>query len=189
MADQGAFARWVGNLRPNRDAILQNRMLRPFAGRLSQSNLWRLNKRSVPRGVAIGLGVGIIIPFMHMALAALLAIPTRANVMVAAAVTLVVNPLTIPPIYYAAYQIGRWELHQKPVADVANGSGIGGELSHVMFWLHQASGPIALGTLTLSLLAAVLGYFVSSVGWRWWIGSKVRQRRLRRQLAASGKLS
>ena len=48
---------------------------------------------------------------MHIVIAAILAIPARANVAIAAACTLVVNPLTIPPMYYAAYRIGSWELH------------------------------------------------------------------------------
>ena len=70
-----------------------------------------MTRRSVPRAVALGLFVGVIIPVMHTAIAALLAIPLRANVAITAAFTLVVNPLTIPPIYYAAYRIGAWELH------------------------------------------------------------------------------
>ena len=70
-----------------------------------------MTRRSVPRAVALGLFVGVIIPVMHTAIAALLAIPLRANVAITAAFTLVVNPLTIPPIYYAAYRIGSWELH------------------------------------------------------------------------------
>src|SRR5438045_1495997 len=90
---------------PTQESIQHNRMLRPFARQLSRPNLWQMNHRSVPRAVAIGLGIGVIVPFMHMVLAALLAIPARANIAIAAAVTLVVNPLTIPPIYYAAYRI------------------------------------------------------------------------------------
>ena len=81
-------------------------MLRPFARRLSEPVLWRMTHRSVPRGVALGLGIGVIIPFMHTFIAAVLAIPLRANVAMAAAFTLVVNPITIPPMYYAAYRIG-----------------------------------------------------------------------------------
>src|SRR6478672_379508 len=92
---------WARHHIPTRETIGRYRLLRPFARQLSQPNLWRLNHRSVPRGVAIGLGVGIIIPFMHVVLAALLAIPARANIMLAAAFTLLVNPLTIPPMYYA----------------------------------------------------------------------------------------
>src|SRR5438034_11757201 len=103
---------WVTRHIPTRDTVHRYRLLRPFAPHLTHSSLWRLNRRSVPRGVALGLFVAVIIPVMHTAIAALLAIPARANIAVAAIFTLIVNPLTIPPLYYAAYRVGAWELHQ-----------------------------------------------------------------------------
>ena len=100
-----------------------------------------MTRRSVPRGVALGLFVGVIIPFMHTLLAALLAIPVRANIAVAAALTLIVNPLTIPPLYYAAYRIGSWELHHDATLVIpAAAERFSGELSRLLFWIHQASG-------------------------------------------------
>ena len=90
---------WLRRHIPTRENIHRHRVLRPFAPHLSQPALWRMTRRSVPRAVALGLFVGVIIPFMHTAIAALLAIPLRANVAITAAFTLVVNPLTIPPIY------------------------------------------------------------------------------------------
>src|SRR5206468_10800207 len=100
------LVRWLKGHVPTRETIDQYRLLRPFAPHLRHPSLWRLNRRSVPRGVAIGLCVGVMIPFMHTIIAALLAIPARANVAVAALFTLVVNPITIPFMYLAAYRIG-----------------------------------------------------------------------------------
>ena len=174
---------WARHHIPTRETIGRYRLLRPFARQLAQPNLWRLNHRSVPRGVAIGLGVGIIIPFMHVVLAALLAIPARANIMLAAAFTLLVNPLTIPPMYYAAYHIGRWELRQEKRVDLDGAANVSGELARFMFWIHHASGPIALGVLTLAAVSAAVGYLLAALGWRWWIGSKLRQRRVERRAA------
>src|SRR3954471_6880091 len=101
---------WIRGHIPSRETIDSYRILRPFAKQLRHPELWHLNARSVPRAVALGLGVGVIIPFMHVIIAVILAIPVRANVAVAGAFTLVVNPLTIPPMYYAAYRIGSREL-------------------------------------------------------------------------------
>ena|SRR5205085_8258634 len=101
-----SFLQWLKGHIPNRETVHRYRLLKPFAANLSHASLWRMTRRSVPRGVALGLFVAVIIPVMHTAIAALLAIPARANVAVAAVFTLVVNPLTIPPIYYAAYRIG-----------------------------------------------------------------------------------
>jgi uncharacterized protein (DUF2062 family) len=121
----------------------------------------------VPRAVALGLGVGVIIPFMHVIIAVILAIPVRANVAIAGAFTLVVNPLTIPPMYYAAYRIGSWELrHDALGPDPAAAQEASGELARMLFWLHHASGPIALGILTIALTAAATGYVVSALVWR-----------------------
>jgi uncharacterized protein (DUF2062 family) len=169
---------WLRHHLPTRETIDSYRLLRPFAKRLRHPGLWHMNHRSVPRAVSLGLGVGVIMPFMHIPLAAMLAIPLRANVMIAAASTLVVNPLTIPPMYYAAYRIGRWELrHDAGVIDPAAAAQAGGELGKLLFWAHHASAPIALGILTLSACAAGLGYLVAAIGWRLRIRAKWRRRR------------
>jgi len=171
---------WVRRHLPRPDTIHRNRLLRPFARQLSQPNLWHLNHRSVPRGVAIGLGIGVIIPVMHIVVASLVAIPARANVMLAAAFTLVVNPLTIPPLYYAAYRVGLWELHHEAAVDPAAAAQASSELGKLLFWIHEASGPIALGVLTIAVIAAALGYSVSLLVWMQWTRSKWRARRLQR---------
>jgi uncharacterized protein (DUF2062 family) len=126
----------------------------------------------------VGLFVAVIIPFMHTFIAALLAIPTRANVAVAAIFTLVVNPLTIPPMYYAAYRIGSWELHHDAtLVNPAAAERFSSELSRALFWIHHASGPIALGILTIAVGLAVVGYFGASIAWRSWSLSRWRHRR------------
>ena len=47
--------------------------------------------------------------------------------------------------------------------------------------LHHASGPIALGILTIAATAASLGYVFSAFFWRRWITSKYRARRAMRR--------
>ena len=169
---------WLKRHIPTRESIHRYRLLRPFARHLSDPALWRMTRRSVPRAVALGLFVGVIIPLMHTAIAAILAIPLRANVAIAALFTLLVNPLTIPPMYYAAYRIGAWELHHDAtLVNPAAAERFSSELSRLLFWIHQASGPIAVGVLTIAFGVALIGYVVSALGWRWWLRSKWRQRR------------
>lgn len=145
-----------------------------------------MHRRSVPRGVALGLAVGIVIPFMHTILAALLAIPLRANVAIAAACTLLINPLTIPPLYYLAYRTGLWELHaDAAVSNPAAAQHFSSELSRIMFWIHEASGPIALGVVTIAIASAVTAYAVTAVVWRLWLASKLRRKR-RARLGVAG---
>ncbi|MEO7277963.1 MAG: DUF2062 domain-containing protein [Sphingomicrobium sp.] len=182
-APAGRFA-WLRRHIPTRETIQQNRFLKPFAPYLARSSLWRFTRRSVPRGVALGLFVGIIIPVLHTVIAALLAIPTKANVAVAAVTTLVINPLTIPAVYYCAYRIGAWELHHDgTLTDPAAAERVSSELGRILFWIHQASGPIALGVLTLAVVAATVGYFGSSLIWRLLARDRFRRRRLLRRKA------
>lgn len=170
--------RWLTRHVPTRDTIHEHRLLRPFARHLTDASLWRMTRRSVPRGVALGLFVAVIIPIMHTIVAALLAIPTRANVAIAAAFTLVVNPLTIPPMYYAAYRIGAWELHHDAkLVNPAAAERFSSELGRLLFWIHEASGPIAVGVLTIAAAAALFGYVAASLLWRLWSQSRWRQRR------------
>src|SRR5437868_13693954 len=177
---------WVKRHIPTQESLQRNRLLRPFARHLGDPALWRMTRRSVPRAVALGLGIGVIIPLMHTAVAAILAIPLRANVAVAAVCTLVINPLTIPAIYYAAFRIGSWELHHDAsLVDPATAEQFSSELSRMLFWIHAASGRIALGVLTIAFVAAVIGYGVSALVWRWWLASKWRQRRQARHTAGS----
>lgn len=169
---------WITRHIPRRETLHENRLLRPFARQLGKPELWRMHRRSVPRGVAIGLGVGIIIPFMHTILAALLAIPLRANVAIAAAVTLVINPLTIPALYYLAYRTGMWELHaDAAVTNPAAAEQFSSELSRFLFWIHHASGPIAIGILTIAIAVAVVSYAVTAMIWRMWLVLKLRRKR------------
>jgi uncharacterized protein len=173
---------WLKRHIPRRETIHEYRLLRPFAPHLSRPALWRMTRRSVPRGIALGLFVGVIIPVMHTAIAAVLAIPLRANVAFAAGVTLVVNPLTIPPLYYAAYRIGSWELHHDAtLLNPAAAERFSSELSRLLFWVHHASGPIAMGILTIAVAAAAIGYFGASLGWIWWQKRAVERRRVTRR--------
>lgn len=180
---QSTRMKWLTRHLPTRETVHHYRLLRPFAPHLSQPALWRMTRRSVPRGVALGLFVGVLVPIMHTMIAAVLAIPLRANVAIAAAFTLLVNPLTMGPLYYAAYRIGAWELHHdSSLVNPAAAERFSGELSRMLFWIHQASGPIALGVLSIAAVAALLGYFGSALVWRSWQTSRMRERRRRRPI-------
>jgi uncharacterized protein (DUF2062 family) len=155
----------------DREAILASRWLRPFAHLFAHPTLWHLNRRSVPRALAIGLFTAFIIPLGQFALAALAAVAMRANVPLAAAATLVTNPFTFPPIYFAAYNVG-FLLLPKSVAegveDVAQGLGS---------TLLDVSGPTALGLLIFAIVSAALGYVAGAVWWRISLLRRWRRRR------------
>jgi uncharacterized protein (DUF2062 family) len=172
----GGVAGWIGH-HVSREAIERNRFLRPVAHRVLAPSLWRFTRRSVPRGVALGIFSGILFPFAHMALAAVLSLPLRANVPTAVGSTLVNNPLTFVPIMAAAYRTGRWVMRLdasvpgRPIAsNVAQHAGW-------LHWLIAQAGPATMvGLVVIAIALAAIGYAATALGWRLWIARKWRNR-------------
>lgn len=173
---------WFKGHLPTRESIAANRWTRPFAKYLLRPDLWRFNRRSVPRAVAVGLFIAPVVPIAHTFIAAMLAVPTRANIIIAAAITWLINPFTIPFFYYSAYNIGNSMLRidtMSPVPEVTHQATV--QATGWLTWLFDKSGPVALGTLVLATALAIIGYLLSSLGWKFWIARKWgrRNRRLR----------
>jgi uncharacterized protein (DUF2062 family) len=169
-------ADWLRGHIPTRENIAANRWLAPFAHRLLKPDLWHFNRRSVPRAVALGLFVAPIIPVAHTVVAALLALPARANIVIALMMTLVINPLTIPPFYYAAFHVGRILLRLDKAAPGAVVLPPVHTANHWVAWVLHVTGPAALGTLVLATITSAAGYFVSGWIWRFRIARKWRRR-------------
>ena len=94
---------------PSREEVQNSTLLRPFGHRIRHSELWRFTRRSVPRGVAIGLFVGIflMVPGLQIVGAALACMALRGNVPIAAAMTFLSNPATTPFFLVAAVNVGQ----------------------------------------------------------------------------------
>ena len=175
-SDTGATA-WLARHMPTRETFERIRWLRPIAHRVLLPQLWRFHRRSVSRGVALGVFVGVIIPVAHTFVAALLALPAKANVPVAALTTFIANPLTIPPIWYSAYWLGTWLLHGG--APVGRGL-VPAPIDSWRGWFHwllsNAAPATATGLVVIAVLGSAVGYLLASFGWRWWTARKWRTR-------------
>jgi uncharacterized protein len=55
------IAAWVRHHVPTRESVEANRWLRPVAHHVLAPSLWRFNRRSVPRGVALGLATSTLL--------------------------------------------------------------------------------------------------------------------------------
>ena len=162
---------------PSREEVLKSPWLKPFGSRIRHSELWRFTRRSVPRAVFAGLFIGIflMVPGLQIVGAALLAIPMRANIPVAAGMTFLSNPLTTPFLLGAAMEVGsRIGFHTDLTAFYAlRGKSVAQWLS----WLLSDAAPaVVSGLFLIGLGLALIGYIVSLVGWRWWVARKWRQR-------------
>ncbi|WP_343227982.1 DUF2062 domain-containing protein [Stakelama flava] len=161
---------------PTRAGMASNKWLRPVAHRVLHPALWRFTRRSVPRGVALGMLTGMLVPVAQIPLSALLAFPVKANIPAAALTTFITNPLTMPPIWLAAYWTGKWVLSidarvpGRPITVQAQ--------TGWLHWLVADAGPATIvGLVVFAIVGAVLGYAISALGWRWWIAHKWKRRR------------
>ena len=176
-------AAWCRRNLPTRESMEQNRLLRPVAHRVLAPELWRFTRRSVPRGVALGMVAGILFPVAQIAIAALFALPFRANVPAAALTTFITNPFTTPFIFFLAYQIGRWAL-RTDAAQVA--PHVAQAATGWVDWLWSMGPAFATGMIILTLVCSVGGYALTALGWRLWIARKWRHRHAHRHHAHRG---
>jgi uncharacterized protein len=153
------------------ETIVTNRWLKPFAHLFVHPALWHLNRRSVPRALAIGCFVAFIIPLGQFALAALIAALMRANVPLAAVATLITNPLTFAPIYFAAYSVGVFLLPSSSAEE------IGDVAQSLWATLLEVLGPTFLGLLVFAIISAVLGHVAGAIWWRVSVSRRWRRRR------------
>jgi uncharacterized protein (DUF2062 family) len=170
------ISRWMAKNAPSREDMARSRWTRPFARR---TDLWRFTRRSVPRGVSIGLLVGIflMVPGLQIIGAALLSLPFRANVPIAAAMTFLSNPATTPFFLVAALMVGNrlgfradldafYALYERR-AGFAEWTG----------WLFSDAAPaLVSGLFVIAAASALVGYVVSVFAWRWWTAAKWKRR-------------
>ena len=154
---------------PSREELEANRWLRVLAPYLADPKLWHWSRRGVAAGAAIGLFIGLLIPVAQILLAAVVAVVLRANIPIAAAGTLITNPLTVPPIYYAAYQLGVWATGTAaPVSfSLADPSGIWENLGTIGL-------PLFTGLGITAACAALASYLLISQAWAWRVAVKRR---------------
>ncbi len=172
------IGRWVARNAPKREDMAKNRWTRPFAKR---SDLWRFTRRSVPRGVAIGLLVGIflMIPGIQIIGAAIMCVPLRGNIPIAAAMTFLSNPATTPFILLMSIMIGNRLGFRADLEAFQSLYRRHAGIDEWFAWLASDAAPSLLsGLLIIATAAAALGYLVSLFAWRWWTGHKWRRRNL-----------
>lgn len=165
---------------PTRESLEQVRWIRPFAHRVLEPSLWRFTRRSVPRGVALGIIVGIflMIPGVQVAGAALLALPCRANVPVAMAMTFLSNPVTTPIILYSAIVTGnRFVGGHVDILTINHMVAESATIGEWAQWLASSAAPaLVMGLFVISTILAAIGYLASSMLWRYWVAHKWKLR-------------
>lgn len=167
---------------PKRDEMAKNRWLAPVAGTIRRSELWRFTRRSVPRGVALGIFAAFIIPLGQTFLAVLLALPARANLPLAAVTTLITNPFTIAFWAVAANRVGNFVLKiDAETGGMATESVRSGWMQEFAQWASLA-GVTAFGFIVLAIVGAAFGYLVAGFAWRFVVAKKWGRRSLKNKV-------
>lgn len=166
---------------PTREQLAANRWLRWLGPRLFHPSLWHLRRRTLALGVALGLFFGLLIPVAQIPFSVAAAVLLRANVPAAVASTLVTNPVTFAPVYYAAWRLGNALLGQPQTPPPQALPAPPPDLSWWQRVRATATGvgkPLVLGLAVMASSAGVAVYF--AITWIWAL--RVHwQRRRRRQ--------
>ncbi|MGD9591170.1 MAG: DUF2062 domain-containing protein [Candidatus Berkiella sp.] len=138
---------------------------------INDPNLWHLNRYSVSTAFSTGLFAALIpVPF-QMLLAAVLSIIFRGNILIAAALAWVSNPITTPPLLYLEYKIGTFLLGMKPHPFQFEAS---------WEWLktefNTIGAPILVGCLITAIIFAILGNIIVRILWRISVASAWKKR-------------
>lgn len=169
---------WAHRNMPTHEQLSRSRVMRPFAHRVLRSELWRFTRRSVPRGVALGMLVGIIVPFAQILFAAVLSLTVRANLPVAAVTTFITNPFTTPFIWAFSYKVGERllyfdsMLHANPIDSLFQVT----DAWQLIQWLTAEGKVLALGLVVVAVAVSAISWFVTGVLWNSWVRTKRRQR-------------
>lgn len=171
---------------PDPQKIRDHKALRCLGPLLQDPNILHLNRRSVSGAFAVGLFCALLpIPF-QMLIAAVGAVMARVNLPISVMLVWITNPLTIPPIFFFAHQVGTWILGTPDL--------------HMNFeftaeWMTEELAiiwkPLLLGSLTVGTISAITGYIGIQVIWRrlvqrsWDIRCKQRHRKRKAALKAA----
>ncbi|OIN01937.1 flagellar biosynthesis protein FlhF [Idiomarina sp. MD25a] len=153
--------RMIKKWMPNHEKIRQTRALKVFGSLLHDANLWHLNRRSASGAFAVGLFCAFIpVPF-QMLLAAAGAILFRVNLPLSVGLVWISNPITMPPLFYFCYEVGRAVLS-------APAHPFNFELSwDWLIYSIETIGPaFLLGCFIMGTLSSLVSYIAIRVMWR-----------------------
>jgi uncharacterized protein (DUF2062 family) len=167
----------IKNYIPSVETIKTSKSLAFLGDLLDDPNLFHLNRRSVSKAFFWGVFIGLLPPIpVHTPAAATAALMSRSNLPLTIAVVWIGNPLTIPIIMYAFYQLGLLVLHAEPI------SGFEFSWNWLSHEFRQVWKPYLVGSLLGASLCASLAYMVSTCIWRLNVKRKWFNRRQRRAL-------
>lgn len=165
---------------PTPHAVKNTPGLRSLGTLLHDPHLFHLNRHSVSLAVFLGVFLAFMQVPGQMLLAALVALWVRCNLPIAVSLVWITNPLTITPIFYACYRLGRrlLDLPRVRLPQELSWGWLLAEFNHI--WQ-----PLLLGSLVMGFACGGLGYILMQLFWRWQVvrhwQARAERRRQQRQ--------
>lgn len=157
-ADTASWRKRLASSMPTQETLAANTWLKPIAHRLLEPALWHVEREGVARGVAIGVFWAFAIPFAQFIAAAAHCVWWRANIPVAAAVTLITNPFTVGFWVWLAYKLGRLLLNAPAPVVIADGASL-------VQWIASFGGPALLGMGIFAVFGSAASYVLVKIIW------------------------
>ncbi len=158
-----------------RHTISQQWYLSPVRHLLQNPAYWGVRRKTVVPGFSLGLFVAFMPVPAHTLLAVFLALILKVNIPASIIGTLLMNPLTMVPMFLLAYNFGAFLLGVEPQPFAP-------ELT--MEWLTHGFlnvwQPLLLGSLMCGVLAAAIGYVGLDLLWRSSLGNYKDRKREQR---------
>ena len=158
-----------------RQTISDQWYLSPVRHLLHNPAYWGIRRKTVVPGFSLGLFVAFTPIPAHTLLGIFLALIIRVNIQATIIGSLLMNPLTIYPMFWLAYSVGSFLLGVEPQP-------FNPELS-VEWFTHgflNVWQPLLLGSMLCGALAALIGYVGLDLLWRASIADYLANRRRRK---------
>lgn len=158
---------------PQIETLRQHPSLRKFEKYFARSSLGCFDRSHVAKGLAVGLFVNFLPIPLQMLWAFLLAACFHANLPIAIAATWINNPFTFVPINYFMYKVGTLILGVPQKVFVF--PNFEWSITHfsllckqLLNWLINFGKPYILGVAVVSSTAAVCGFALTHIIWRFY---------------------
>lgn len=133
-----------------------------FSRAVGAKNLWAFNQKSINYGVALGVACAWIpLPF-HTTIAIFLGIVIDCNIFMIITSIWFANPITMPLMYYSAYQLG---IRLLPETRHALEFKFKFSFATLVQDLHIIWKPLLLGCAILGVIWGLLAYLILQFAW------------------------
>ncbi len=158
-----------------RHKISQQWYLRPVRHLLNNPAYWGIRRKTVVPGFSLGLFIAFTPIPAHTLLAVLMALVLRVNIPATIIGTLLMNPLTLVPMFLLAYRVGLFLLGFEPQPFEPQLS-----LEWFTHGFINVWQPLLLGCILCGALASLIGFIGLDLLWRASLADYLAARRRRK---------